>query len=86
MKMGKEPRLSPLSQTVERQGKHVRLDIYESGVGRWVLEAVDDDGNVTAWDKRFESDEAALREAMETIEREGFDSLLGPSAGDGSGY
>ncbi|KKK61716.1 hypothetical protein LCGC14_3011530, partial [marine sediment metagenome] len=37
-----ELKMSPLCQTIERDGKSVRIDIYENGEGGWVLQAVDE--------------------------------------------
>jgi uncharacterized protein len=75
------PNESPLAQSVTREGKTVRVDIYEDGEGGWLLEVVDGYGNSTVWEDRFESDRAALDEALKTIDEDGIDSLIGlPSA------
>ncbi len=68
---------SPLSQHVTREGKTVRVDIYEDGEGGWILEVVDQFNNSTVWDEPFTSDELALAEAMRTIDQEGIASLIG---------
>ncbi len=65
------PRESPLSQVIERDGRSVKVRIYEDGTGGWLLEVVDEFGNSSVWDKSFETDEDALNEAMETIREEG---------------
>jgi hypothetical protein len=44
------PYPSPLAQSVTRDGKTVRVDIYEDGEGGWLLEVVDEHGNSTAWE------------------------------------
>ena len=58
------PHLSPLSQSVTRDGKTVQIDIYENGEGGWLLEVVDEYGNSTVWDDSFTSDRDALDEAL----------------------
>ncbi|MGH8563455.1 MAG: hypothetical protein ACREXW_04955 [Gammaproteobacteria bacterium] len=62
------PKLSPLAQTVTRDGKTVRVDIYEDGEGGWLLEVVDEYWNSTVWDEPFACDRAALDEALKTID------------------
>jgi len=75
------PEHSPLGQSLTRDGKTVRVEIYEDGEGGWLLEMVDQYGNSTVWDEPFQSDRAALDEAIKTIDEEGIDSLIGaPSA------
>ena len=37
-------------QTVSRDGKTVKVEIYGSGKNDWILEVVDEDGNSTVWD------------------------------------
>ncbi len=66
-----EVKMSHLCQTVSREGKSVRIDIYEDGEGGWLLEVVDEYNNSTVWDDPFKTDESALKEALETIEVEG---------------
>ena len=43
--------MSPLCTAIERDGKELRVDIYEDGEGGWILELVDDFNNSTVWDK-----------------------------------
>jgi hypothetical protein len=71
------PFVSLLSQSISREGKTVRIDIYENGEGGWILEAVDEFNNSTVWDEHFPTDRAALDEAIRTIEQEGIMSLIG---------
>lgn len=71
------PKHSPLTQSVTRDGKSVRVDIYEDGEGGWLLEIVDEYWNSTAWDEPFSTDQEALEEALKTIDEEGIDSLIG---------
>ena len=73
-----EVKLSHLCQKVTREGKTVQIDIYEDGEGGWLLEVVDEYNNSTVWDDPFKTDESALEEALETIEKEGIVSLIGP--------
>ena len=71
------PILSPLTQTVTREGKIVQVDIYEDGEGGWILEVVDEYSNSAIWNESFQSDKDALDEALKTIDEEGIDSLIG---------
>ena len=76
-----EVKMSPLCQKVERDGKAVEIEIYENGERGWILEAVDEYNNSTVWDDPFPSDQESLDEAMDTIEKEGIDCLIGPESG-----
>jgi len=71
------PNDSPLTQSVTRDGKTVRIDIYEDGEGGWLLEVVDEYGNSNVWDTSFANDRDALEEAFKTIDEDGIDSLIG---------
>ena len=71
--------MSPLCQAVTVKGKTVQVDIYEDGEGGWLLEVVDEHNNSTAWEDPFETEEKALNEALDTIEKEGIESLIGTS-------
>ncbi len=63
---------SDLSQTVARDGTSVKIEIHRlEHEDSWVLEVVDETGASTVWDDRFATDQAALDEAMETINKEG---------------
>lgn len=74
-----EIKMSPLSQEITVEGKTVQVDIYEDGEGGWLLEIVDKHNNSTVWEDPFETDEKALQEAQDTIEKEGIASLIGTS-------
>jgi uncharacterized protein len=69
---------SSLSQTVVRDGKPVKLEIYDDAHGGWLLEAVDQYGNSTVWEGSFATEREALDEALRTIDDEGIDLLIGP--------
>jgi hypothetical protein len=69
--------LSPLCRPFERRGKTVQIDIFGDGDGGWLLEVIDEFGNSTVWDDTFISDQAALDEALDTIENDGIESLIG---------
>jgi uncharacterized protein len=68
---------SPLSQRLIRDGTTVEIQIYEDGKAAWLLEIVDEFGNSTVWNESFLTDQAALAEALNTIDREGITSLIG---------
>ena len=67
---------SPLERRITRDGVSVDWQIYR-GINEtgWLLEIVDHLGGSTVWDDRFATDEAALAEAMENIDREGVASF-----------
>jgi uncharacterized protein len=79
--LDQSPKHSPLAQSVTRDGKTVRVDIYEDGEGGWLLEVVDEYGNSTVWDAPFATDQEALDEALNTIDKDGIDSLIGSPSG-----
>jgi uncharacterized protein len=68
---------SPLSQRVMRGETTVEIQIYEDGKGGWLLEVVDEFGNSTVWDDPFVTDGATLAEALNAIDTEGIQSLVG---------
>ena len=81
MNENSEVKMSLLCQAVTREGKTVQIDIYEDSEGGWLLEVVDEYNNSTVWDDPFETDQNALNEALDTIEKEGIVSLIGPGTG-----
>lgn len=64
-------------QTVSRDGKTVRVEIYSSGKNDWILEVVDEENNSTVWDDPFPADDDAFQEFKRTLEEEGIDSMIG---------
>jgi hypothetical protein len=70
-----------LSRTITRDGVTVYIDIFEDDEGGWVLEVVDEYNNSTVWNDPFDTDEAALQEALDSIEKEGIVSFIGPETG-----
>jgi hypothetical protein len=77
-----EIKYSTLCQKVTREGKSVQIYIYEDGKGGWILEVEDEYGNSTVWDDPFKTDNEALDEVFDTIEKEGILSLIGTETGD----
>jgi hypothetical protein len=71
------PKMSPLCQSLTRDGKTVQIDIYEDGENGWLLEVIDEYNNSTCWDDPFNTDQDALDEALKTIKEEGIGSLIG---------
>jgi uncharacterized protein len=62
------PKVSPLCRTVTKDGWDLEILIYEDGEGQWLLEVVNDADVSTCWTESFETDQAALNEALKTIE------------------
>ena len=77
-----EIKYSTLCQKVTSEGKSVQVYIYEDGKGGWILEVVDEYDNSTVWDDPFKTDDEALDEVFDTIEKEGTLSLIGTETGD----
>lgn len=73
-----EPELveSALSQRVTRNGQSVQVDIYGVDPGEWTLEIIDENNCSHVWTDTFPTAQAALDEALKTIDEEGIDSLL----------
>ena len=72
-----EIKYSTLCQKVTSEEKSVQVYIYEDGKGGWILEVVDEYDNSTVWDDPFKTDDEALDEVFDTIEKEGISSLIG---------
>ena len=72
--MEREPNLviSSASQRIVEDGVPFKVDIYklEGGEG-WSLEVVTSDGTSIVWDDLFEDDQAAFKEAVAAIRKEG---------------
>ena len=64
-------------QSVTRDNKTVKVEIYSSGKNDWTLEVVDEDGNSTVWDDQFTTDDEAYLEFQRTLDEEGIDSMIG---------
>ncbi|MDA0661491.1 MAG: hypothetical protein O3B08_01460 [Proteobacteria bacterium] len=63
---------SGLSQRVTVEGHEFSIEIYRLEYEDvWALEVVDQKGTSTVWDDLFDTDQAALREVLKTIEEEG---------------
>ena len=72
-----EVELSPLCRAISDDEKTVRVTILRGDAGGWILEVVDEFGTSTVWDDEFDTDAAALDEAIATIRDEGIESLIG---------
>jgi len=70
---------SEYCQSVSKEGKTVRVQIYSSGRDDWILEVVDDRGTSTVWDEPFTTDDEAYREFQRTLQEEGIDAMIGTS-------
>jgi uncharacterized protein len=77
VKDNRYPVHSPLSRRFTRDGTTVEIQIYEDGKAGWLLEVIDEFRNSTVWNESFMTDQAALAEALNTIDREGIASLIG---------
>lgn len=74
--------MSPLSRTGSRDEQTVHIDIFEDAEGGWLLQVVDDRGNLTGWTESFATERAALDEAVSAINDEGIASFVASLSGD----
>lgn len=73
-----DPKLidSPLSRTVYAEGEALEICIYRVETdAKWTLEVVDQESISTVWDNLFDTDEAALAEALQAIAQEGLEAF-----------
>ena len=69
--------VSTLSTKIEDENTYVDIEIYRlRNNDFWTLEVVDEIGGSTVWDDKFRTDEAALKEALNTIEEDGLGSFM----------
>jgi uncharacterized protein YecA (UPF0149 family) len=67
---------SSFERTITRDGSSVRIFIYRGREDAgWILEIEDELGGSTVWDDLFDSDRAALDEALQAIEQDGIHSF-----------
>ncbi|WP_105101835.1 hypothetical protein [Microbulbifer pacificus] len=78
------PQDSPLCRAYSDGNHTVNIDIYEDGEGGWLLEIVDEHNNSTVWEDAFDTDEEALREALDALKEEGVGAFIGPAESSGS--
>jgi len=69
--------MSPLCQTIERDGHSLEVHIYQDEAKKWILEAVDAYGNSCVFDHHFDTDKEALEELLEAIKSEGIEEFIG---------
>jgi len=71
---------SPLSQTLTRDGKSVKIEITQEGKREngWTLKIVDEYNNNITWEDNFSCAQMALDEALSCADEEGIDCLIGP--------
>ena len=68
---------SALFFRVEDEDTYVDIRIYRlEGHDHWNLEVVDAEGRATVWNDEFPTEEAALDEALETIQQEGLENFV----------
>jgi uncharacterized protein len=70
-----------LTDTVSLPAPAVEVEIYRAENEGWILEVVDEHANSTVWDDLFPADQAALDEAMRTIDAQGIDAVIGAPPG-----
>ena len=69
--------MSPLCRGITGDGTKIQVDIYRGeDESVWILEVIDEENASTVWDEPFDSDQEALDEAMEIIERDGIRTFL----------
>ena len=60
--------MSPLCRTITKDGWDLKIVIYKDGEGQWLLQVVNDADVSTCWMEPFETDQAALNEALKAVE------------------
>jgi hypothetical protein len=82
MPHAEEPELiySDLQTPYAEGGRSVEIAIYRSADTDWLLEITADDGHSTVWEDPFDTDEAALAEALQALKEEGIDAFFGDAA------
>jgi hypothetical protein len=65
--------MSPLSRTVVRHGCELDIIITESEDGRWYLQVTNELYVSTHWTEPFDTEQAALDEALKAIEADDVD-------------
>ena len=69
--------VSTLSTKIEDENTYVDIEIYRGKDDDfWILEVVDETGGATVWKDKFPTDQAALKEALNTIEEDGLGSFM----------
>lgn len=63
--------ISPLSQTVQCEGRELYIEISDDGEGQWMLAVTNDKAVTNHWNESFETDQLALDAALEAIREEG---------------
>jgi len=67
---------SGLSREITVEGYNLKIDIYRlEDNPTWSLEVVDEDGTSTVWVDLFDTDKAAIDEALKTIKEEGLSAF-----------
>jgi hypothetical protein len=69
----KAPRVSSLSKTVVRHGCELDIVIVESEDGKWYLQVTNELNVSTHWTEPFDTEQAALDEALKAIEADDVD-------------
>jgi hypothetical protein len=69
--------MSPLCREISGDDTKIQVDIYRGeDESRWILEVIDEENTSTVWDDPFDTDQEALDEVMEVIEKDGIRSFL----------
>ena len=67
---------SGLSKWTLVEGHKLQIEIYKlEKETTWTLEVVDENGTSTVWDDQFDTDQAAMNEAMRAIKEEGLSAF-----------
>ena len=71
-----------LCREISGDDTRIQVDIYrgEDDPG-WILEVIDEENASTVWDDPFNTDQEALDEVMEVIEKDGIKSFLEGESG-----
>jgi hypothetical protein len=76
---GPEPELidSPLGWSIERNGRHLTVNIVRLATERgWSLEVVNDQGTSIVWEDLFDTDRDADAAFRNALAQDGFEAFL----------
>ena len=65
---------------IERNRWTVKVEIFPSDTGGWLLQIVDGRGNATIWTETFGTEQAAFDAALHAVDTEGIETFIGPDS------
>ena len=66
-----------ISETITKDDLSIELQVFTDNDGKWWLQIVDKDSNITVWEDPFETSDHALAEGRSAIKEEGITTFIG---------